>query len=215
MKTPTSRADRRCLHRGVQNEGVIATVKHFAANNQEYDRHNVSSDLDERTLREIYLPAFEAAVQQGHVGAVMNSYNLLNGTHATENKHLNLDILEGDWKFDGVLMSDWDATYSSVGAANNGLDLEMPSGKFMNPRNLLSAVKKASSLKPPSTKSSAASSALPSASASSIETGPILPSAFQPGRPQCCAPGISGEHHAAQDDGNLLPLDPGTVHPSP
>jgi beta-glucosidase len=127
--------------RGVQNEGVIATVKHFDANNQEYDRHNVSSDMDERTLREIYLPAFEAAVKEGHVGAVMNSYNLLNGVHATENKHLNLEILKGDWKFNGILMSDWDATYSAVGAANNGLDLEMPSGKFMNPQNLLPAVK--------------------------------------------------------------------------
>ncbi|MFP5230813.1 MAG: glycoside hydrolase family 3 protein [Acidobacteriota bacterium] len=126
--------------RGVQSEGVVATVKHFDANNQEYDRHNVSSDMDERTLREIYLPAFEMAVKEGHVGAVMNSYNLLNGTHATENKHLNLDILKGEWKFNGILMSDWDATYSAVGAANNGLDLEMPYGKFMNPENLLPAV---------------------------------------------------------------------------
>jgi beta-glucosidase len=127
--------------RGVQNEGVIATVKHFAANNEEYDRHNVSSDMDERTLREIYLPAFEAAVKQGHVGAVMNSYNLLNGTHATQNQHLNIDILKGDWKFDGILMSDWVATYSAIGAANGGLDLEMPFGQFMNPQNLLAAVK--------------------------------------------------------------------------
>jgi beta-glucosidase len=126
--------------RGVQDQGVIATVKHFAANNEEYDRHNVSSDLDERTLREIYLPAFEAAVTEGHVGAVMNSYNLLNGVHATENKHLNLDILKGDWKFDGILMSDWVATYSAVGAANGGLDLEMPFAEFMNPKNLLPAV---------------------------------------------------------------------------
>ncbi len=88
----------------MQSNGVIATVKHFAANNQEYDRHNVSSDVDERTLREIYLPAFEAAVEQGQVGAVMNSYNLLNGVHATENKHLNLDIperrLEVQWHSD-------------------------------------------------------------------------------------------------------------------
>jgi len=126
--------------RGVQDEGVIATVKHFAANNEEYDRHNVSSDMDERTLREIYLPAFEAAVKEGHTGAVMNSYNLLNGVHATQNKHLNLDILKGDWKFDGILMSDWFATYSPEGAANGGLDLEMPSGQFMNPKNLLPAV---------------------------------------------------------------------------
>jgi beta-glucosidase len=127
--------------RGVQDQGVIATVKHFAANNQEYDRHNVSSDMDERTLREIYLPAFEAAVKEGHVGAVMNSYNLLNGVHATQNHHLNLDILKDEWKFDGILMSDWDATYSAAGAANGGLDLEMPTGKFMNPKNLLPAVK--------------------------------------------------------------------------
>jgi beta-glucosidase len=126
---------------GVQSQGVIATVKHFAANDEEWDRHNVSSDLDERTLREIDLPAFEAAVKVAHVGAVMNSYNLLNGVHSTQNHHLNIDILRKDWGFEGILMSDWDATYSAVGAANNGLDLEMPSGKFMNPENLLPAIK--------------------------------------------------------------------------
>lgn len=126
---------------GVQSQGVVATVKHYALNNQEYDRHNVSSDVDERTLREIYLPAFEAAVRVADVGAVMNSYNLVNGVHATQNKHLNIDILRKDWGFKGILMSDWDATYSAVGAANGGLDLEMPSGKFMNPKNLLPAVK--------------------------------------------------------------------------
>jgi beta-glucosidase len=126
---------------GVQSQGVIATIKHFAANNEEWDRHNVSSDVDERTLREIYLPTFEAAVKVAHVGAVMNSYNLLNGVHATQNHHLNIDILKKDWGFDGILMSDWDATYSAVGAANNGLDLEMPSGEFMNPKNLLPAIK--------------------------------------------------------------------------
>lgn len=126
---------------GVQSQGVVATVKHFALNNEEYDRHNVSSDIDERTMREIYLPAFEAAVKVAHVGAVMNSYNLINGVHATQNHHLNIDILKNGWGFNGILMSDWDATYSAVGAANNGLDLGMPSGKFMNPKNLLPAVK--------------------------------------------------------------------------
>lgn len=126
---------------GVQSQGVVATVKHFAANDEEWDRHNVSSDLDERTLREIDLPAFEAAVKVAHVGAVMDSYNLLNGVHATQNHHLNVDILRNEWRFNGILMSDWDATYSAVGAANNGLDLEMPSGKFMNPQNLLPAIK--------------------------------------------------------------------------
>jgi beta-glucosidase len=127
--------------RGLQSEGVVATVKHFDANNEEYDRHNVSSDMDERTLREIYLPAFEAAVREGGAGAVMNSYNLINGVHATQNKHLNLDILKDDWKFNGIVMSDWGATYSAIGAANGGLDLEMPSGEFMNPANLLPAIK--------------------------------------------------------------------------
>ena len=126
---------------GVQSQGVIATVKHFAANNQEWDRHNASSDVDERTLREIYLPAFEASVRVAHVGSVMDSYNLLNGEHATQNTHLNIDILKKAWGFDGILMSDWDATYDAVGAANNGLDLEMPSGKFMNEKELLPAVK--------------------------------------------------------------------------
>ncbi len=128
--------------KGVQNQGVVATVKHFAANNQEWDRNNVSSDMDERTLQEIYLPAFKMAVQEGKVGAVMNSYNLVNGEHATQNSHLNNDILKGDWKFDGILMSDWVATYDGVAAAKGGLDLEMPSAKFMNKEVLLPAIKK-------------------------------------------------------------------------
>ncbi|MCC3153225.1 glycoside hydrolase family 3 C-terminal domain-containing protein [Hymenobacter sp. BT770] len=126
--------------KGVQSQGVVATVKHFAGNNQEWDRNRVSSDIDERTLQEIYLPAFRAAVQQGHVGAVMNSYNLVNGVHATQNAHLNNDILKGRWGFDGILMSDWVATYDGVAAAKAGLDLEMPSAAFMNSKNLLPAL---------------------------------------------------------------------------
>jgi beta-glucosidase len=125
---------------GVQSQGVIATVKHYALNDQEFNRHNASADVDERTMREIYLPAFEAAVVKGHVDAVMNSYNQVNGVHATENEFLNLKVLKGEWGFQGVLMSDWDATYDGVAAANNGLDLEMPSPKFMNAKNLLPAV---------------------------------------------------------------------------
>ncbi len=125
---------------GVQSEGVIATVKHYALNDQEYNRHNVSSDVDERTMREIYLPSFEAAVTQGHVDAVMNSYNLINAVHATQNEFLNLKVLKGEWGFQGILMSDWDATYDTVGAANNGLDLEMPGPRFMNPKALLAAI---------------------------------------------------------------------------
>ena len=80
---------------GVQSQGVVATVKHYALNNQEYNRHNVDSDADERTMREIYFPPFEAAVTKAHVDAVMNSYNLVNGVHATQNEFLNLKVLKG------------------------------------------------------------------------------------------------------------------------
>ena len=125
---------------GVQSQGVSATVKHYALNNQEYNRHNVDVDVDERTMREIYLPAFESAVTRGHVDAVMDSYNLINGSHATQNEFLNLKVLKGDWGFQGILMSDWDATYDGVAAANNGLDLEMPSPRFMNAKVLQPAV---------------------------------------------------------------------------
>lgn len=125
---------------GVQSQGVSATVKHYALNNQEYNRHNVDVEADERTMRELYLPAFEAAVTKGHVDAVMDSYNLINGSHATQNDFLNLNVLKGDWAFQGVLMSDWDATYDGVAAANNGLDLEMPSPRFMNTKVLVPAV---------------------------------------------------------------------------
>jgi len=129
---------------GMQSQGVSATAKHFMANNSEFDRHNTDSIVDERTMREIYLPAFEASVKQAHVGAVMDSYNLVNGSHASQNKHDNVDILKGEWGFQGVLMSDWVSTYDAVAAANGGLDVEMPSGKFFNRKNLLPAVRQGS-----------------------------------------------------------------------
>ena len=125
---------------GLQSKGVSATAKHFAGNNSEFDRHNSNSIIDERTLHEIYLPAFEAAVKEAGVGAVMDSYNLINGDHATQNHTLNTDILKKDWHFQGVLMSDWDATYDGVAAASSGLDLEMPYAKFMNQNELLPAL---------------------------------------------------------------------------
>src|SRR5215469_3983544 len=126
--------------RGVQSQGVSATVKHFLGNNSEFDRHNVDSVIDERTLREIYLPVFEAAVKDAHVGAIMDSYNLVNGTHATQNAYLNSEVVKKEWGFDGVIMSDWTSTYDAIAAANAGLDLEMPSGIFMNRTNLLPAI---------------------------------------------------------------------------
>jgi beta-glucosidase len=126
---------------GVQSQGVSATAKHYMGNNSEFDRHNTDSVIDERTMREIYLPAFEAAVKEAHVGAIMNSYNKINGVHATQNEMLNTQILKREWGFQGVLMSDWFATYDGVAAAKSGMDLEMPSGMFMNRNSLLPAVK--------------------------------------------------------------------------
>lgn len=121
----------------VQSNGVAATVKHFLGNNSEFLRHTSDSVIDERSMREIYMPAFEAAVKEARVASVMSSYNLVNGEHSTQNRHINLQVLKGEWGFDGVLMSDWDATYDTLAAANAGLDLEMPSGKYLNREALL------------------------------------------------------------------------------
>jgi len=125
---------------GMQSQGVSATIKHFMGNNSEFDRHNTDSIIDERTMREIYLPVFEAAVKEAHVGAIMDSYNLTNGLHMTQNGYLNTDVVKKEWGFTGVIMSDWTSTYDAVAAANGGLDLEMPSGKLMNRATLIPAV---------------------------------------------------------------------------
>jgi beta-glucosidase len=122
---------------GVQSQGVAATVKHYLGNNSEFARHATDVIVDERTAREIYLPAFETAVKSGDVAAVMDSYNLVNGEHMTQNHRFNVQILKQEWGFDGVLMSDWDATYNTLAAANGGLDLEMPSSKYFNSASLL------------------------------------------------------------------------------
>lgn len=116
--------------KGVQDGGVIATVKHYAANDQEFDRYTVSTEVSERALREIYLPPFKAAVQKAGVKAVMTGYNKVNGIYCTENKYL-IDILKKEWGFDGMLMSDWACTYSADKAANHGLDLEMGSNNWL------------------------------------------------------------------------------------
>ena len=125
---------------GVQSEGLSATVKHYATNNSEFDRHNSDSIVDERTLREIYLPAFEASVKQGHVGAIMDAYNVLNGEHLTQNGYLNNQIARNEWGFQGVMMSDWGATYDGIAAANGGLDIETPYGDHMNAKTLMPAI---------------------------------------------------------------------------
>ncbi len=111
---------------GLQSEKVGATVKHFICNDSEFQRNTISSELTERTLREIYLPPFEAAVKVAKTWGVMSSYNKINGVHADENAELLQNILKTEYGFDGIVMSDWTGTNSVVNAANNGLDLEMP-----------------------------------------------------------------------------------------
>jgi beta-glucosidase len=126
---------------GVQSEGVSATIKHFMGNNSEYGRHNTDSVIDERTMREIYLPSFEAAVKEAHVGAIMDSYNLTNGEHMTQNDYLNTEVVKKEWGFRGPIMSDWGSTHDGVAAANSGLDLEMPFGEHLDRKTLLPAIK--------------------------------------------------------------------------
>ncbi len=116
--------------KGVQSQNVIACVKHFACNNQEWNRSSVSANVDERSLHEIYLPAFKAAVRQGRVWSVMTSYNKVNGIWTSENNYLLTDVLKKQWGFDGFVVSDWGATHSTIGSAKAGLDLEMPYGKY-------------------------------------------------------------------------------------
>jgi beta-glucosidase len=125
---------------GMQGQRVMANTKHYVANNQEFDRNHTSSDMDERTLHEIYLPPFKASVDAG-VATMMTGYNPVNGVHMSEHDHLNNKILKGDWGFSGFIVSDWVSTYDAIAAANGGLDLEMPSGAWMNQANLLPAIK--------------------------------------------------------------------------
>ena len=118
--------------KGVQdNPGVIACVKHFAANNPESGRYDVSSDVDERTLQEIYLPAFRAAVQEAHVGSIMSSYNRIWGTWTSENKWLMHDVLRDEWQFPFISMTDWGAAHHTGPIVKWGVDLEMPGGSVM------------------------------------------------------------------------------------
>jgi beta-glucosidase len=110
---------------GVQGEGAGTSVKHFAANNQEFQRNTINVEVDERTLREIYLPAFEAAVREAGAWTAMAAYNRVNGPFCCENRHLLVEILKEEWGFDGFVVSDWGACHSTVESANGGMDLEM------------------------------------------------------------------------------------------
>jgi beta-glucosidase len=126
---------------GVQSKGVGTSLKHFAANNQEYQRSTISSEMDERTLREIYLPAFETAVKQAKPWTVMCSYNKINGTYSAENHKLLTEILKEEWGFEGLVVSDWGAVHDRVEALKAGLDLEMPGPRERRVKAVIEAVR--------------------------------------------------------------------------
>jgi len=113
--------------RGIQSQHVAACVKHFAANNQEVNRNDINAEVDERTLREIYLPAFKAAVQEGNAYTIMSAYNKVNGYWCSENEFLLNKVLKEEWGFKGAVISDWGGVHHTVEAANKGLDIEMGS----------------------------------------------------------------------------------------
>jgi beta-glucosidase len=131
--------------KGIQSQHVAACVKHFAVNNQEKERGTLDVSVDERTLREIYLPAFKASIEEGNAWTIMSAYNKVRGDWCSENDYLLNKILKGEWKFKGLVMSDWGGTHSTVKAANTGLDLEMgsrpPYNTYFFADPLLAAVK--------------------------------------------------------------------------
>lgn len=131
--------------KGIQSQDIAACVKHYAVNNQEIERGRINVNIDERALREIYLPAFKAAITEGNAWTIMSAYNKLRGVYCSENDYLLNKVLKGEWKFKGMVISDWGGTHSTVTAAKNGLDLEMgsnpPYNTYYFADKLLAAVK--------------------------------------------------------------------------
>ncbi|MCA9973141.1 MAG: glycoside hydrolase family 3 C-terminal domain-containing protein, partial [Anaerolineales bacterium] len=129
------------LIQGIQSRGVGTSLKHYAANNQEFERFSINAEVDERALREIYLPAFETAVTHAKPWSVMCAYNKINGTYGSEHTYLLTDILKNEWGFEGFVVSDWGAVHDRVAALKAGLDLEMPGPKQTRVNAVIEAVR--------------------------------------------------------------------------
>ena len=127
---------------GMQSKGVSACVKHFACNNQETHRHDIDVQVDERTLHEIYLPAFEAAIKEAHVWSIMPAFNQVNGTWMAQNKLLLTDMVKTEWDWDGLVISDWGAVHETAPAVNAGTDIEMPNPDHFNNAALTASLQK-------------------------------------------------------------------------
>jgi beta-glucosidase len=194
--------------RGVQSEGVGVSVKHFAANNQEFERFRGSSNVDERTLREIYLPAFEMIVKEAKPWTVMAAYNRLNGVYASENPWLLDTVLKTEWGFDGVAMSDWSATHSIVPPVAAGLDLEMP-GPAVYFGNLLTEAVKTWQIDPAAIDDHAGRILRLILRAGLLDGKPVSAGEINTPRHQQVAQAAAEDAITLlKNDGNLLPLDP-------
>ena len=126
--------------RGVQSKNIAACLKHFVGNDTEYERYTVSSNIDEKTLRELYLLPFEMAIKEANAKVVMSAYNKLNNIYCSSHKNLLIDVLKEEWSFEGYVVSDWGAARETIENANGGLDLEMPGPARSWGTNLISAV---------------------------------------------------------------------------
>jgi len=196
---------------GMQAEKVIATPKHFACNNQENDRGKTDVQIGERTLREFYLPHFKAAIQEGGAWSIMSAYNRVNDTYCTANRHLQRDILKGEWGFKGFIMSDWGACHTTYAAINGGLDVEMPNPAHFGD-GLLRAVE--SGEVPIALIDDAVARTLRARFWAGVFEEPVEPDESKINTPEHQALCLQAAREAIvllRNEGDLLPLDPATV----